>query len=298
MDPCEFFCHPAPLGDNLYSKDRAKVVPPARTYGDAGAAAAAAAGGEAPLEVGGSRRVSDDAARTPSFFVWCHFHVTARSQLSQQKEIDWLCAHTRGSGEHPLAHSKACMDMQGGKPAAASTSATGTNFAGDACGSCGRLRIFQKTRRKFQQAALNLDFQVQPAPTTHPYHPLSLTPQPTAEEQAPTEGSKQALRELDFLAGLIKGPKGSGSTADAGGPGVSVAAGDNFRLNIFQGEEGQAAVPVKAAAPRELEFGAGGRNDAYRRAAGLTVEGLSLDGGLGGGAGVDLLELMDSTEQS
>lgn len=26
----EFFCHPVPLGDNLYNKDRPKVVPPPR----------------------------------------------------------------------------------------------------------------------------------------------------------------------------------------------------------------------------------------------------------------------------
>lgn len=35
VDPNEFFCHPVPLGDNLYSKDRPKVVPPPRAA-DAG----------------------------------------------------------------------------------------------------------------------------------------------------------------------------------------------------------------------------------------------------------------------
>jgi hypothetical protein len=30
VNPTEFFCHPVPLGDNLYNKDRAKVVPPPR----------------------------------------------------------------------------------------------------------------------------------------------------------------------------------------------------------------------------------------------------------------------------
>lgn len=30
VHPNEFFCHPVPLGDNLYNKDRPKVVPPPR----------------------------------------------------------------------------------------------------------------------------------------------------------------------------------------------------------------------------------------------------------------------------
>jgi hypothetical protein len=30
VNPAEFFCHPVPLGDNLYNKNRPKVVPPAR----------------------------------------------------------------------------------------------------------------------------------------------------------------------------------------------------------------------------------------------------------------------------
>lgn len=30
VDRNEFFCHPVPLGDNLYRKDRPKVVPPQR----------------------------------------------------------------------------------------------------------------------------------------------------------------------------------------------------------------------------------------------------------------------------
>jgi hypothetical protein len=59
----EFFCHPVPLGDNLYCKDRPKVVPPARPTdqggrgggsesgaADAAAAAAAAASTQQPEE--------------------------------------------------------------------------------------------------------------------------------------------------------------------------------------------------------------------------------------------------------
>jgi hypothetical protein len=30
VNPNEFFCHPVPLGDNLYNKERLKVVPPPR----------------------------------------------------------------------------------------------------------------------------------------------------------------------------------------------------------------------------------------------------------------------------
>lgn len=30
VNAAEFFCHPVPLGDNLYNKNRPKVVPPAR----------------------------------------------------------------------------------------------------------------------------------------------------------------------------------------------------------------------------------------------------------------------------
>lgn len=36
VNPNEFFCHPVPLGDNLYSKDRSKVVPPPRGAGAQG----------------------------------------------------------------------------------------------------------------------------------------------------------------------------------------------------------------------------------------------------------------------
>ncbi|KAF8072801.1 Oscp1 [Scenedesmus sp. PABB004] len=54
----EFFCHPVPLGDNLYRKDRAQVVPPPRRAGDAPAPDAAqpapdGAGAGAPQPDGG-----------------------------------------------------------------------------------------------------------------------------------------------------------------------------------------------------------------------------------------------------
>lgn len=43
-DRNEFFCHPVPLGNNLYDKEgRPPVVPPARKDGGDAAAAAAAA---------------------------------------------------------------------------------------------------------------------------------------------------------------------------------------------------------------------------------------------------------------
>lgn len=46
----EFFCHPIPLGDNLYRKDRDRVAPPQRTADDAAlrdtSGAASSNGGE------------------------------------------------------------------------------------------------------------------------------------------------------------------------------------------------------------------------------------------------------------
>ncbi len=123
------------------------------------------------------------------------------------------------------------------------------------------------------------------------------------------------MRELDFLAGLIKGGGGGGG-----------ASADNFRLNLFgtdrsTSDEAPATVAVVTAAvakggdgsssgakQQEVEFGAaagkaGGRrvgNEAYRKMAGLTAEGLQLeDGGAGGGSGAaaggqdDLLDLLE-----
>jgi len=53
VDPNEFFCHPVPLGDNLYDKERPKVVPLPRSYG--GGAAADTENGGTLLDA--SRRV-------------------------------------------------------------------------------------------------------------------------------------------------------------------------------------------------------------------------------------------------
>lgn len=36
IDPNEFFCHPLPPGDSIYSRDRPRVTAPKRTHGEAG----------------------------------------------------------------------------------------------------------------------------------------------------------------------------------------------------------------------------------------------------------------------
>ncbi|GBF93200.1 hypothetical protein Rsub_05932 [Raphidocelis subcapitata] len=228
VDQREFFCHPVPLGGNLYAQGRPKVVPPLRRHDGAGGAVGSAA---AAAAVGGGGGVDADV----------------------------------------------------------------------------------ESRR------------------------------PTAEEQpaAAAGGDRHAVRELDLLAGLIKGIKGQRGSGGGGG-GEDGRAGakqpppdDNFRLAIFH-EPGDGDPAAPAAAPpalgasaakaaagaggarggtdgggaRELEFGgasgASARNEAYRAAAGLTLAGLALDEGEGaaagsgggrGGAGAggdDLLELMEA----
>ena len=146
--------------------------------------------------------------------------------------------------------------------------------------------------------------------------------QATADEPAPSEGSKRAVMELDFLASLIgggrfrhKGPASAAACAEGAAAAACrscrrhLGGGDRFGGAGSEGGGGAghrvaaAARPAAAAAAagkgtRELEFGptgAAGRYEAYRRG----LEGLSLDGGCGGGGagggaeGEDLLELMD-----
>lgn len=57
VDANEFFCHPVPLGDNLYCKERPKVVPPPRAYGGEGGTAAGDGGAVLQSELGSSGRV-------------------------------------------------------------------------------------------------------------------------------------------------------------------------------------------------------------------------------------------------
>jgi hypothetical protein len=136
--------------------------------------------------------------------------------------------------------------------------------------------------------------------------------QPTADDEAAGEeadAGRQAVRELDLLAGILGGGRGRGGGGAArGAGGVPAAAEDNFRLNLFgegpagfdEDEDGgggagggksagKGGAAGAAARVQELEFGPGRHAD-YRKG----LEGLSLDGG--GAtmrAGQDLLELMD-----
>ncbi|KAI8470611.1 MAG: organic solute transport protein 1-domain-containing protein [Monoraphidium minutum] len=60
VDPNEFFCHPVPLGDNLYVKDRPRVTPPPRAHGGGGGSGGADAAKAAPDSCLPSRRPTAD----------------------------------------------------------------------------------------------------------------------------------------------------------------------------------------------------------------------------------------------
>lgn len=116
------------------------------------------------------------------------------------------------------------------------------------------------------------------------------------QHAAPTD--KQAAKELDFLAHLVHVAK--------------PAAGDNFKLNLFldgdmlfdePAELGTASKssnsrPGAAKQHNEMEFGSGGRNEAYIKAARLgDVLEVQLEDAEDGGSraiGDELLDLMDS----
>lgn len=106
---------------------------------------------------------------------------------------------------------------------------------------------------------------------------------------------KQAAKELDFLAHLVHVAQPS--------------AGDNFKLNLLldgfgdDGDEGDSVQQQEPAAASQvskqsaLEFGSGGRNDAYIKASRLgdvlaQVQ-LQEDDNVAGSIGDELLDLMD-----
>jgi hypothetical protein len=129
---------------------------------------------------------------------------------------------------------------------------------------------------------------------------LLLAVQYEQQHAAPTD--KQAAKELDFLAHLVHVAK--------------PAAGDNFKLNLFldndllfdepaeQGTASKSSSSRPGAAKQqhnEMEFGSGGRNEVYIKAARLgdVLEQVQLEDAEDKGSraiGDELLDLMDSVQ--
>jgi hypothetical protein len=114
-------------------------------------------------------------------------------------------------------------------------------------------------------------------------------------EQQHAAGDKRAAKELDFLAHLVHV--------------AQPAAGDNFKLNLFfdgddfSDEPAGTSTTSSSSKPakqqqQHLEFGSGGRNEAYIKACRLgdVLEQVQLEDNPAGskGVGEDLLDLMDS----